>query len=58
MSPRGSKPSPLHRGNIRGFDGGSVRPPLRDLDAAEKARVAEVVRRLAGDPRSGIPLAA
>jgi 4-hydroxy-tetrahydrodipicolinate synthase len=44
--------------NIRGFDGGSVRPPLRDLDAAERARVAEVVNALAGDARAGIRRAA
>ena len=44
--------------NIRGFDGGSVRPPLRDLDGAEKAQVAEVVNALASDTRSGIRFAA
>jgi 4-hydroxy-tetrahydrodipicolinate synthase len=44
--------------NIRGFDGGSVRPPLRDLTGAEKAKVAEVVGLLATDVRSGIGLAA
>ena len=27
--------------NIRGFDGGAVRPPLRNLDAEAKARVAD-----------------
>jgi dihydrodipicolinate synthase/N-acetylneuraminate lyase len=44
--------------NVRGFDGGSVRPPLSDLGAAERKRVAEVVHALATDARSGIRLAA
>ena len=44
--------------NVRGFDGGSVRPPLRDLAGAEKAKVAEVVALLAADARTGIKRAA
>ncbi|WP_158814711.1 dihydrodipicolinate synthase family protein [Methylocapsa sp. S129] len=42
---------------LRGFDGGSVRPPLRDLDAAQVERVAAVLRDLSADPRSGVRLA-
>lgn len=44
--------------NLRGFDGGSVRLPLRDLDDAQVASVAAVLRDLAADPRSGVTLAA
>ncbi|MDQ0471511.1 dihydrodipicolinate synthase family protein [Labrys wisconsinensis] len=44
--------------NLRGFDGGFVRPPLLDLGRDETAEVAEVVRALSGDGRSGIRLAA
>jgi dihydrodipicolinate synthase/N-acetylneuraminate lyase len=44
--------------NLRGFDGGSVRLPLRDLDPAKVAAVAEVLRGLATDQRSHIRLAA
>lgn len=42
---------------LRGFDGGSVRLPLRDLDAAALAAVSEVMQTLAADPRSGVTLA-
>ena len=42
----------------RGFDGGAVRLPLRDLGAAETANVAEVMRTLSADARTGIKLAA
>ncbi|MCE2563250.1 dihydrodipicolinate synthase family protein [Komagataeibacter sp. FNDCF1] len=41
---------------LRGFDGGSVRRPLQDLDAAQKAAVADVMRALAADPRAGFTL--
>ncbi|SEF00967.1 4-hydroxy-tetrahydrodipicolinate synthase [Rhizobiales bacterium GAS188] len=44
--------------NLRGFDGGSVRPPLRDLGEAERARVAEVLQTLSVDTRSSIRFAA
>jgi 4-hydroxy-tetrahydrodipicolinate synthase len=44
--------------NLRGFDGGRVRPPLRDLKAAELRNISEVMRLLAGDVRSGVKLAA
>ena len=44
--------------NWRGFDGGSVRLPLRDLDAREIAQVADVMRTLASDRRASIALAA
>jgi hypothetical protein len=43
---------------MRGFDGGSVRPPLRDLEAANITAVAEVLRKLAADRRSSVALAA
>jgi dihydrodipicolinate synthase/N-acetylneuraminate lyase len=42
---------------LRGFDGGLVRPPLRDLDAEQVERVAAVLRDLGADPRSGVRLA-
>ncbi len=42
--------------NLRGFDGGSVRSPLRDLDEAQVASVASVLRDIAADPRSGVKL--
>ena len=41
---------------LRGFDGGSVRPPLRDLDGAARAEIAAALRALAEDRRSGIRL--
>jgi dihydrodipicolinate synthase/N-acetylneuraminate lyase len=44
--------------NWRGFDGGSVRPPLRDLDARQIAQVADVMRTLASDHRASIAQAA
>ena len=42
---------------LRGFDGGSVRAPLRDLDGPALDAVAEVMAALAADPRSGVTLA-
>jgi 4-hydroxy-tetrahydrodipicolinate synthase len=44
--------------NLRGFDGGSVRQPLRDLDDAVLAEIASVMATLAGDERSKVTLAA
>ena len=44
--------------NLRGFDGGSVRLPLRDLEPAQVAAVADVLRGLATDQRSSVRLAA
>lgn len=44
--------------NLRGFDGGSVRLPLRDLEAAQIAQVADVMRTLASDRRASVALAA
>jgi 4-hydroxy-tetrahydrodipicolinate synthase len=44
--------------NLRGFDGGSVRQPLRDLEPAKVAQVAEVLRAMATDQRSNVALAA
>ena len=44
--------------NLRGFDGGSVRLPLRDLEPAKVAAVADVLRGLATDQRSRVGLAA
>ena len=44
--------------NLRGFDGGSVRLPLRDLEPAKIAQVAEVLRAIATDRRSSVALAA
>jgi 4-hydroxy-tetrahydrodipicolinate synthase len=43
--------------NLRGFDGGLVRPPLIDLGAAETAMVREVMAALAADSRTGVTLA-
>ncbi len=42
--------------NLRGFDGGSVRPPLRDVSAAEQAEIASVLATLAKDARTGVTL--
>ena len=42
---------------LRGFDGGAVRLPLRDLEGAALAAVSEAMRALAADPRSGVTLA-
>jgi 4-hydroxy-tetrahydrodipicolinate synthase len=44
--------------NLRGFSGGTVRPPLRDLEPTNLAAVAEVLRELAADRRSSVGLAA
>jgi hypothetical protein len=44
--------------NLRGFDGGAVRLPLRDLEAAQIAQSREVMRTLASDRRASIALAA
>ena len=44
--------------NLRGFDGGSVRPPLRDLEANQIKEIAEVLHELAADRRSSVALAA
>jgi 4-hydroxy-tetrahydrodipicolinate synthase len=44
--------------NLRGFAGGSVRAPLRDLEAGKIAAVAEVLKGLATDQRSRVALAA
>jgi dihydrodipicolinate synthase/N-acetylneuraminate lyase len=40
--------------NIRGFKGGSVRLPLRDLGRGELDKVAEVIRALSADTRTGL----
>jgi dihydrodipicolinate synthase/N-acetylneuraminate lyase len=40
--------------NIRGFRGGSVRLPLRDLGEAELEQVAAVMRSLSADTRTGL----
>jgi dihydrodipicolinate synthase/N-acetylneuraminate lyase len=44
--------------NLRGFDGGAVRLPLRDLEQGQIAKVAEVLRGLSTDQRSQVRLAA
>jgi len=44
--------------NLRGFDGGSVRRPLRDLEATSVKDIARVLRELAADRRSSFALAA
>jgi dihydrodipicolinate synthase/N-acetylneuraminate lyase len=44
--------------NLRGFDGGPVRLPLRDLEPGKIAQVAEVLRAIATDRRSSVALAA
>lgn len=44
--------------NLRGFDGGSVRPPLRDLKANKIKQIAGVLQELAADRRSSVALAA
>jgi dihydrodipicolinate synthase/N-acetylneuraminate lyase len=44
--------------NLRGFDGGSVRLPLRDLEPAKVSQVAEVLRAMATDRRSSVGMAA
>jgi dihydrodipicolinate synthase/N-acetylneuraminate lyase len=40
--------------NARGFKGGSVRPPLRNLGSGELDRVAEVIESLSADTRTGL----
>jgi 4-hydroxy-tetrahydrodipicolinate synthase len=42
--------------NMRGFDGGSVRLPLRDIPAEAHPRLRAVLETLASDPRTGISL--
>jgi 4-hydroxy-tetrahydrodipicolinate synthase len=44
--------------NLRGFAGGSVRPPLRDLESGQIAAVAGVLQKLASDRRTNVGLAA
>jgi dihydrodipicolinate synthase/N-acetylneuraminate lyase len=44
--------------NLRGFGGGSVRPPLRDLETTQIAAVAGVLQKLATDRRARVGLAA
>ena len=44
--------------NLRGFDGGSVRRPLRDIEATGIKEIARVLRELAADRRSSVALAA
>ncbi|MCS0495794.1 dihydrodipicolinate synthase family protein [Ancylobacter sp. MQZ15Z-1] len=42
--------------NLRGFDGGHVRAPLRDLDAEAFAEVTAMMQALAADPRTRVTL--
>lgn len=44
--------------NMRGFDGGAVRPPLRDVSNAAKAEIGAVLERLASAPAARLQLAA
>lgn len=44
--------------NLRGFDGGSVRLPLRDVSAAAKNEIASVLQTLAALPEAKLELAA
>jgi len=44
--------------NLRGFDGGHVRPPLRDIDEAALHELAEVMAMLSADGRAQVRLAA
>lgn len=44
--------------NLRGFDGGSVRPPLRDVPEAAKAEIGAVLENLAAAPAARLKLAA
>jgi 4-hydroxy-tetrahydrodipicolinate synthase len=44
--------------NLRGFDGGSVRPPLLDVSPTEQAEIADVMAALAKDARSGVTVRA
>ncbi len=43
--------------NLRGFDGGSVRLPLRDVPAEVIPAIRAELEQLANDPRSGVTLA-
>jgi 4-hydroxy-tetrahydrodipicolinate synthase len=43
---------------LRGFAGGTVRPPLRPLNEAQTALLATVLQRLAAQAESGVTLAA
>lgn len=42
--------------NLRGFDGGSVRAPLRDIPADAQDELRAVLQALASDPRTGVTL--
>lgn len=42
--------------NLRGFDGGKVRLPLRDLEAPALAEVTAMMQALAADPRAQVTL--
>ncbi|MCS0502766.1 dihydrodipicolinate synthase family protein [Ancylobacter mangrovi] len=42
--------------NLRGFDGGHVRAPLRDLDAEAFSEVTAMMQALAADPRTKVTL--
>lgn len=44
--------------NMRGFDGGSVRLPLRDIPAFVQPKLRAVLEALAADARTGVKLAA
>jgi dihydrodipicolinate synthase/N-acetylneuraminate lyase len=44
--------------NLRGFDGGHVRRPLRDVSAAARAEIAAVLETLAGRSEARLSLAA
>ncbi|MCB2051228.1 MAG: dihydrodipicolinate synthase family protein [Novosphingobium sp.] len=44
--------------NMRGFDGGSVRLPLRDVPEAGQEKLRAVMEKLAADTRSGLKMAA
>jgi 4-hydroxy-tetrahydrodipicolinate synthase len=44
--------------NLRGFDGGSVRSPLRDVTAEAGAEIAAVLERLSALPQAKVALAA
>jgi 4-hydroxy-tetrahydrodipicolinate synthase len=44
--------------NLRGFDGGSVRLPLHNLETANIKDIAKVLRELPADRRSSLALAA
>jgi dihydrodipicolinate synthase/N-acetylneuraminate lyase len=43
--------------NLRGFNGGSVRLPLRNLETANIKDIAKVLHKLAADRRSSVALA-